>query len=191
MSESIQRSVTTALAANRHCAIAPKLLATNRLAFVERGSMSHGGDRELITLVSEDSGYWYGHVLRLPPGRSTNGCDWAAILVSAGKPIDGATAEEVIQCAREVLVRRCDYEPCYAQDPEDTFSLEPTFEEACAALARIIGRFDPAKRTETMLDEFGFDNAPPPGGHLDLRCMDVYGLSCEALREEEERRPHR
>lgn len=188
----VQRRLRLALDANKHCGVPPMLLATRRLAYVEHGPMSHGGEREVLTLVSEEGGYWYGHVLKLPPGRSAldDGRDWLAILVLAARRIDGSTPEEVLLRAREVLVRRCQYEPCYAQDPEDTFSLQPTFEKACGALERIVRRFDPARRTETTMDDFGLQNVPPPG-HLDLRCMDVYGLSCDAMREDEERRPHR
>lgn len=188
----MQHTVRMALQANRCCDIPTRLLRTQRSVYLDRGPLSHGNAQELLVLVSEERGYWYGHVLKLAPEqlRGDRERAWVAILVLAGREIDGSTPEEVLNRARDTLRVWCEYEPCYAQSPDDTFSLEVSFEAASAALARIIERFDPALRTETCFDEYGFDNRPPPG-NLDLRCIDVYGMSCDALREEEERRPHR
>lgn len=178
--------IRRALDANPGCRI-DKLLARERVVMAERGPLSFAGGRELLALVAEDSGYWYGHVLRLDPSRlvEPDGREWVALLVCAGAEIDGATPGEVLERARYLLTERLEYEPCYAQEPEDTFAREPTFEAACAALAHMIGRFDLALRVSLECDKRGLAIRP---GHLDLRCMDIYGLSCDTFREEEEAR---
>lgn len=179
------RSIRERIAGNPHCTLSD-LLRRERVVIAEHGSLSYGNDRELFALVADGPDYWYGHVMRVDPAQLVGpACrPWLAILVYARIEIDGTSPESILRSAKRALTRRCEYSPCYAQDPEDTYALRPTFEEACAALAEMVRRFDPWLRIEMDLDEKGLPLAPLDA-KLDMRCFNVYGLACEAWDEAE------
>ena len=140
--------IRATLSANPECR--PGLLARGRVAYAERGRLSHGNGRELFCLVRHytwpGTGFFYGHVLRVPvrPGAEDSAQwpdgTWAALIVDSGIAIDGETRDEVLANAQEWRWNNGDYQPCYAQDIDDVFKLCTGFEEACAALSEMIRR---------------------------------------------------
>jgi len=177
--------ILAALRTNPECR--PGLLARGRLAYAEHGCLSHGGGRELFCLVRHVTrpfvGFYYGHVLRMacePDGDGTAATAWVALLAHTGIAIDGDTPAEVFANAKEWLWRMGRYEPCYAQDKDDVYKECGSFEEACAALAEMIRRFELKRRAvvlETEEDDQRFDRGEwPMPGALDTRSLGIYGF---------------
>ena len=194
--------IRATLSANPECR--PGLLARGRVAYAERGRLSHGNGRELFCLVRHytwpGTGFFYGHVLRVPvrPGAEDSAQwpdgTWAALIVDSGIAIDGETRDEVLANAQEWRWNNGDYQPCYAQDIDDVFKLCTGFEEACAALSEMIRRFELKRRTVVVETEEDYlrdcRRELPAPGILDMRCMNVYGLGTAYFKDpcEEEQR---
>jgi len=189
-------AIKSALSSNPECR--PGLLARERVVFAERGWLSHGNGRELFCLVRHytwpGTGFFYGHVLRVPVKPEAEAgfpsWVWAAIIVDSGIAIDGESPDEVLANARQWLWNNGDYQPCYAQEKDDVFKLCHGFDEACAALAEMIRRFELKRRTivvETEDDHLrDCRRELPAPGILDMRCMNVYGLGHACLGDPEE-----
>ena len=165
-----------ALAANPQCA--PGILARERWAFTPIGELSYLNDRELFIQISTAIySHWYGHVLRLldaDDGRQ----QWAAVLVDSKVEIDAPDVETLFRRVRFHLAEHSSYEPPWAQEKEDVFALRASFDEALAALAHIIERFDILMRTNVDYDFGAYTKPPSPTGHPDCSCMEPYGLHC-------------
>ncbi|MDD2748870.1 MAG: hypothetical protein PHX24_02175 [Acidithiobacillus sp.] len=182
-----------ALSHNPYCV--PNLLFRERVVVTDHGVLSHGRDKELVALLDggingQISGYfWYGHVLRValtPEAILENTPDWAALIVPSEQFVDAPTVDLVFERLSYAMVTKAGYTPPFAQDPDDTFALRPTFDAACLALGEMIRRFNPKLRETQVfydppepygLDDFVEEYRDPPG-HLDMRCMNIYGLSC-------------
>ena len=165
----------------------PGLLARERLAYAEHGCLSHDGGQELFCLVRHVTrpfvGFYYGHVLRMacePKEGGAPATAWVALLVDTGIAVDGDTPAEVFANAKEWLWHMGHYEPCYAQDKDDVYKACGSFEEACAALAEMIRRFELRRRAIVLETEedgrlFGRGEWPMPGA-LDTRSLGIYGF---------------
>lgn len=154
------------------------VLGRDGLVYSKHGPNSYQGDQELLLLVNNVHGYIYGHVLLR---KSADGYEresvWVAVLVESSVPIDGPSAEEALRHAGKAWSRGC-YHPMYAQSEDDVFVVRESFEGAVRGLAELVRRYDPMKRHggETEVDGALVDH--DPGGFLDLRVFDLYGLAC-------------
>lgn len=166
-----------ALAANPQCA--PGILARERWAFTPIGELSYLNDRELFVQISTAIySHWYGHVLRLldaDDGRQ----QWAAVLVDSTVEIDAPDVETLFRRVRFHLAEHARFEPPYAQEPEDVFAIRPSFDEAVAALAHIIERFDILMRTNVDYDFGAYTKPPSRTGHPDCSSLHAYYLHCD------------
>ncbi|HID49446.1 MAG TPA: hypothetical protein EYP40_07535 [Chromatiales bacterium] len=166
--------VRTALQDNPACELG--ILAAQRVTCVERGINSHKQDKELLALISDRGSWWYGYVLRVSPCFQANADGrWLAILVQSGVPVDGYTPTDVFHRARTAWFHLPERLPYYVQTPEDGSALCHSFEEALAALRRIIARFDVRKRIAWERDADGH-LLDPEGGILDTRHEDLFKL---------------
>lgn len=171
------KKIRAALTANVQCA--PGILSRDRMVFTPIGELSYLNDRELFVQISTAiRSHWYGHVLRLldaDDGRQ----QWAAVLVDSSVEIDAPDIDTLFRRVRFHLAEHARYEPPYAQEPEDVFAIRPSFDEAVAALAHIIERFDILMRTNVDYDFGAYTKPPSPTGHPDCSCMNAYGLHCD------------
>ena len=156
------------------------ILAGQRAVFLENGINSCHQDKELLVLISDVGNWWYGYVLRVEPGfpGSATGGHWLAMLVQSGVPVDGYTPADVFRCARKAWFQLLEYLPYYVQAPNDGSALCHSFEDALAALRRIIARFDIRKRIAWERDTKGH-LLDPLDSQLDTRCEDLFGLDYE------------
>ena len=156
----------------------PGLLFTQRMVETDHGVLSHENDREMIVVVvpNPSPGYWfiYGHVLKAQ--KEDGGSVWVALLVPSERKIDAFDGDTLFRRFHYEFVIALRYHPLFAQEHEDVFAIRESYEEACEALAEMIRRFDPFLR-EPPPDRFPYQNLPEPPGKIDLRMIDVYGLS--------------
>ncbi len=187
----LNKKIRAALTANPDCEIRDPL-REHRVLTTEHGVMSYNNDKELIALIADwPESMWFGHVLRLDPAEispSYHGKgEWVAVIVQAYNYPRGNTEQEVFEAIEDILQFRNRYEPCYTLDPENTLRLCRDFEEACSALAEMVSHFDAILMGDyTPYDR---DYIPPRflGARLDMRVMDIYGLTCpDKIREADE-----
>ena len=178
----VKNGILAALAANQDCEIRDPL-REKRVLMTERGVMSYHNDQELVAFIADwPESMWFGHVLRLDPDEISDSFhgkgEWVAVIVQAYIYPAGNTEQAVFEAMKDALQLRNRYEPCYCLNPEDTLRLCNTFEKACAALAEMIDHFDAVLMGDYALDDR--DYIPPEflGAQLDMRVMDIYGLSC-------------
>lgn len=153
------------------------ILSAHRVVETESGYLSFNRDRELLALVSDDpeKGYVYGHVLRVDPEdqeqASRSGAVWAALLLFVHERLDADTEDLLFQRCRYWIQTRGRYSPCHAQERDDVFVMADSFEEAVAALAEMIRRFDYELRLGPRHDQLDGETRYV----LDMRCFSAYG----------------
>ena len=158
------------------------ILSTRKVVEIENGYLSYNQDRELLALALDDPryGYYYGHVLRVEPGRFEQAQPgkpvWAALILWAARRIDADRPDILFQRYRYWIQIKGRYGPIYAQNDGDVFALKESYELAVQALADMIRIFDLDLREDfsTPLRE---ESIPLTGipRILDMRCFDVYG----------------
>lgn len=157
------------------------IIQRERVVYTEHGRLSADGDKELFCMVRrvENKSYWYGHVLKVHLAEpDADGCDtrWAALVVFSDAMIDG-TDENDLFANVAFFLQEGWWEPCYAQEDGDVFALCNSFEEACAALKRMIDRYALRLRHPNPDRAETWDEITH--GRADLRLADVYGFgSC-------------
>jgi len=166
---------------NPHCRHG--VLARNRVAVTEKGYLSHRNDKELfcrLGIPGIKHGHWYGHVLRVAHKDGITPL-WAAVLVNAKTIIDGDTIDDLFRRIRYKLNIRGQYQGAViVQKPDEAFALCDSFEQAAAALAHMIERFDPTLRSRPDdCDNPDLDPEPEPEGRYDPRSLDIYGFPCD------------
>ncbi|OGT89777.1 MAG: hypothetical protein A2286_09555 [Gammaproteobacteria bacterium RIFOXYA12_FULL_61_12] len=161
------------------------VLAREGIVYAESGPNSYQEAPELLLLVTNVAGYIYGHVhqRKAAPeyGRESV---WVAVLVESSVLVDGRTPGEALLCAGDAWYRHCSYHPMYAQSEDDVLAVRDSFEDACKVMAEMVRHYDPLRRHGGEREVDGVWVIHEPEGRMDLRIMDLYGLSC-ALNEEE------
>ena len=124
------------------------------------------GGPEILALVRADDsffGYWFGHVLRHPAKPGT----YVSLLVMTEELPNADTVPLLFRRFHHWTKIEQRYNPCTIQHRDDAYDESASLEGAAANLARMIRRFDIAKRCP---DEDGeYYDCP-----VELRILDVY-----------------
>jgi len=164
----LQRQVEEHIhAALDSCRLGLGWMLARRVAFSVRGP---SGAPELLALIFADDpsqGYWYGHIVRHPVRRAlfVSAIVWTDVFIDAGEP------QLVLNRFHYWTSVRLRYQPCTAQQPDDTYAEAATFDQASRNLALMVRRFDLRLRGSSMPSGAG-----PANGVLECRLLEVYGL---------------
>lgn len=124
------------------------------------------GGPEILALVRADDsffGYWFGHIMRHPEKPRT----YVSLLVMTEELPNADTVPLLFRRFHHWMKVEQRYNPCLVQNRDDAYEESVSLEGAAANLARMIRRFDIAKRCP---DEDGEYYDSPS----ELRILDVY-----------------
>ena len=161
------KTIKASLRDNPECRLG--VMARTRVAFAEKGINSYQQDKELLVLISNNDGWWYGYVVRVDPGILTqrNKGEWVAILVKSVYCIEGETAEQVFRCVEHSWYWFSRYKAYYTLEckPEDGLAQYHSFEESLCAIRRMTERFSCGHHMRSE---------PGDGLRLDSRCYNFF-----------------
>lgn len=153
-------------ALDRNIQCRPGMLLSKRAFAIDRGP---SGAPEVLALIMADDPYgdkfWYGHIVVHPRAPGI----FIALLCWLDRFVNAENVPLLFRRYHHWTRINPHYQPCTIQFPDDAFCECRSFNEAVAALARMVDRFDWDKRS-------AYEGSIYSDSPLEMRILDIYGV---------------